>query len=142
MTVNVAWPVALVVPERVVIVEEPPDFARVTVLPGSGLPFVSSIVAVTVEVVVPSARMDAGEAVRVEFAALAVAAAGLIATMMAVMSRFVIVELFAGTAPEAAWMTSNEPLDERTAGAPLTDVIDPSTAMPVGVVKLESPEAP
>ena len=101
------------------IVEEPPDFASVTVLPGSGLPFVSLIVAVSVEVVVPSARIDVGDAVRVELAALAVAAAGLIATMIAVSSRFVIVELFAATAPDAAWMTSNVPLAERTPGAPL-----------------------
>ena len=84
LTVNVAWPAASVVPETVVIVDEPPDFASVTVLPGSGLPFVSSIVAVSVEVVVPSARIDDGDAVRVELAALAVAAAGRIATMTAV----------------------------------------------------------
>ena len=120
LTVNVAWPAASVVPETVVIVDEPPDLASVTVLPGNGLPLVSLIVAVTVEVVVPSARIDAGDALRVEFAALAVAAAGRMATMTAVMSRFVIVELLAATAPEAAWITSNEPLDERTAGAPLT----------------------
>ena len=101
------------------IVEEPPDLASVTVLPGSGLPFVSSIVAVSVEVVVPSARIDVGDAVSVELAALAVAAAGRIATMIAVMSRFVIVELLAATAPAAAWITSNVPLAERTPGAPL-----------------------
>ena len=70
-----------------------------TVLPGNGLPFVSLIVAVSVEVVVPSARIDAGDAVRVDLAALAVAAAGLIATMMAVSSWLVIVELFAAIAP-------------------------------------------
>jgi hypothetical protein len=62
--------------------------------------------------------------------------------MTAVMSRLVIVELLAPTAPVAAWMTSNEPLEERTAGAPLCEVTVPLTVMPAGVVKFESPAVP
>src|SRR4029077_5791677 len=102
----------------------------------------SSIVAVSVEVVVPSARIDDGDAVKVELAALAVAAAGRIATMTAVESRVVIVELLAPTAPEAAWMTSNEPLAERTPGAPLCEATVARTVIPAGVVKPESPAVP
>ena len=76
------------------------------------MPFVSLIVAVTVEVVVPSARIDAGDAVRVELVALAVAAAGLIATMTEVSSRFVIVELFAAIGP------GRQPGSHRTCRSP------------------------
>ena len=129
-------------PETVVIVEEPLDFASVTVLPGNGLPFVSLIVALSVEVVVPSARIDVGDAVRVDLAALAMAAAGLIATMIAVSSWLVIVELFAAIAPDAAWMTSNVPVAERVAGAPVDDAAVALTVMPAGVVKDELPAVP
>ena len=99
---NVATPVALVVPETVTIVDEPLPFASVTVLPGSGLPFESLIVAVTVEVVEPSASTEVGEAESVDRDVLAAVAAGRIATITAVLSRLVIVELFAAIAPEAA----------------------------------------
>ncbi len=44
-------------PETVVIVEEPPDFASVTVLPGTGFDCASFNVTVTVEVVELSAAM-------------------------------------------------------------------------------------
>ena len=48
-------PEPLVVPETVVIVEEPPPFASVTVLPGTGFEFASRNVTVTVAVVTPFA---------------------------------------------------------------------------------------
>ena len=129
-------------PETVVIVEEPLDFASVTVLPGNGLPFVSLIVALSVAVVVRSARIDVGDAVRVDLAALATAAAGLIATTIAVSSWLVIVELFAAIAPDAAWMTSNVPVAERVAGAPVDDAAVALRVMPAGVVKDELPAVP
>src|SRR3954468_341917 len=69
LTVNVATPEAFVVPETVVIVEEPPDFASVTVLPGTGCDWASFSVTVTVEVVTPLAVTDAGDAVTVDWAA-------------------------------------------------------------------------
>jgi hypothetical protein len=100
------------------------------------------IVAVTVELVLLSANTEAGDAVNVEFDALAAAAAGRIATMTAVLSALVIVELFAAIAPEAAWITWNEPLDEREVGAPLVDVIVASAVMPAGAVKAELPAVP
>ena len=53
-------------PETVVIVEEPPPFASVTVLPATGFAFVSLSVTVTVEVVTPLAVTDAGAALTVD----------------------------------------------------------------------------
>ena len=47
-------------PETVVIVEEPPDLASVTVLPETGFDCASFRVTVTVEVVEPSAVTEAG----------------------------------------------------------------------------------
>ena len=70
LTVNVAWPDALVTPLTVVIVEEPPPFASVTVLPETGFEFASFSVTVTVEVVAPSAVTDVGEAETVDCAAV------------------------------------------------------------------------
>ena len=142
VTVKVATPNASVVPETVVIVDEPLPLLNVTTLPGSGLPFASLIVAVTVEVVLPSATTEAGDEVSVEFAALAAAAAGRIATMMEVLSELVTVELLAAIAPEAAWITWNEPLDERTVGAPLVEETAPSAVMPAGVVNDDWPAVP
>ena len=72
LTVKVATPEALVTPETVVIVDEPPDFASVTVLPGTGFVFASRSVTVTVEVVTPLAVTDAGAAPALEAAALGV----------------------------------------------------------------------
>jgi hypothetical protein len=68
VTVNVAWPDTLVVPKAVVMVGEPgpEDFARVTVLPDTGLSLTSRRVTVTVEVVVPSAVTEVGDALTVE----------------------------------------------------------------------------
>ena len=57
-------------PETVVIVEEPPPFASVTVLPGTGFEFTSFSVTVTVEVVTPLAVTDAGAAQTVDCAAV------------------------------------------------------------------------
>ena len=59
-------------PETVVIVEEPPDFASVTVLPGTGFDFASFNVTVIVEVVELSAAMLAGAADTVDCAAVGV----------------------------------------------------------------------
>jgi hypothetical protein len=69
-TVNVAWPEPFVVAETVVIVEEPPLFARVTVFPLTGFERVSFNVTVIVDAVEPSAVTDAGEAETVDWAAL------------------------------------------------------------------------
>ena len=55
LTVNVATPEPLVTPETVVIVEEPPPLASVTVLPATGFDCASLSVTVIVEVVAPSA---------------------------------------------------------------------------------------
>src|SRR5204863_267782 len=60
LTVKVATPLAFVVPETVVIVDDPAPAARVTVLPGTGLPFASFSVAVSVEVALPSATTLSG----------------------------------------------------------------------------------
>ena len=62
LTVKVATPEPLVTPETVVIVEEPPPLASVTVLPETGLLLASRRVTVTVEVVEPSAVTDEGAA--------------------------------------------------------------------------------
>ncbi len=70
LTVKVATPEPLVTPETVVIVEEPPPFASVTVLPETGFDCASFSVTVTVEVVLPSARTEAGAAETVDCAAV------------------------------------------------------------------------
>ena len=70
LTVNVATPEPLVTPETVVIVEEPPPFASVTVLPETGLDCASFSVTVIVEVVLLSASTDAGDADTVDWAAV------------------------------------------------------------------------
>ena len=57
-------------PETVVIVEEPPALASVTVLPATGFDCASLSVTVTVEVVEPSAVTDAGAAATVDCAAV------------------------------------------------------------------------
>ena len=57
-------------PETVVIVEEPLPLASVTVLPETGFEFASFSVTVTVEVVEPSATIEAGEALTVDCAAV------------------------------------------------------------------------
>ena len=72
LTVKVAWPDALVVPLTVVIVEDPPLFASVTVLPETALPLTSFSVTVTVEVLVPFAVTEPGEADTVDCAAVGV----------------------------------------------------------------------
>ena len=53
-------------PFTVAIDDEPPDLASVTVLPAIGLPCASRSVAVSVEVVTPSAVTEAGEALNVD----------------------------------------------------------------------------
>ena len=55
-------------PEMVVIVEEPPHFASVTVLPAIRCDCASLRVTVIVEVVTPSATREVGEAVTVDCA--------------------------------------------------------------------------
>ena len=52
------------------IVKEPLPLARVTVLPETGLEFASFSVTVTVEVVEPSAAIEVGAALTVDFAAV------------------------------------------------------------------------
>ena len=69
---KLAWPDALVVPETVVIVEEPPDLASVTVLPGTTFDWASLSVTVTVDVVLPSASTEPGAALTVDWAAVGV----------------------------------------------------------------------
>ena len=58
LTVNVASPEPLVTPETVVIVEEPPPLASVTVLPETGFDCASFSVTVIVAVAEPSAVTD------------------------------------------------------------------------------------
>ena len=70
MTEKVAWPAASVTPFSVVIVEEPPPGASVTVWPGTGLACASTRVTVIVEAVLPSATTETGQARTVEPAAL------------------------------------------------------------------------
>src|SRR4051794_25650005 len=70
LTVKVATPEPFVVPETVVIVEEPPDFASVTVFPAIRCDCASLRVTVMVEVVTPSAVIDAGAALTVDCAAV------------------------------------------------------------------------
>src|SRR4051794_6386145 len=81
LTVKVATPEALVVPETVVIVEEPPDFASVTVFPETAFDCVSFSVTVTVEVVTPFAVTDAGAADTVDWAAVTAPAANVTAAV-------------------------------------------------------------
>jgi hypothetical protein len=70
-TVNVTTPLAVEVPLAAEIVELPPLFASVTVLPLTKLLLASLSVTVMVEVVEPSATTDVGLALTVELAALA-----------------------------------------------------------------------
>src|SRR3954452_6094525 len=70
LTVNVATPDAFVTPETVVIVDEPPDFASVTVLPETGFDCASFRVTVIVELVLLSATTEAGDAETVDCAAV------------------------------------------------------------------------
>ena len=67
-TVKVTTPKASLDPDAALIVGEPgpEDFARVTVLPDTGLLLASSRVTVTVEVALPSAVTEMGEATTVE----------------------------------------------------------------------------
>ena len=74
VTVKVAWPFALVVPDTVAIVELPEPAASVTVLPETGLPLVSFNVTVTVELVEPSATTDDRDADTVDCVAVGVPA--------------------------------------------------------------------
>ena len=67
---KVATPEPFVTPETVVIVEEPLPLASVTVLPETGFEFASFSVTVTVEVVEPSATIEAGAALTVDCAAV------------------------------------------------------------------------
>ena len=67
---KVALPEPLVTPEMVVIVEEPLPLARVTVLPETGFELASLSVTVRVEVVEPSATIEAGAALTVDCAAV------------------------------------------------------------------------
>src|SRR5947209_14916734 len=66
LTVKVATPLAFVVPETVVIVDEPEPAASVTSLPVTAFAWASSSVTVTVEVVEPLATTEAGDAPTVE----------------------------------------------------------------------------
>ncbi len=68
-TVNVTWPAASVLPPPV-IVELPPPWASVTVLPAIGLPPASRSVTVIVEVSVPLLTTVTGLAPTVESASL------------------------------------------------------------------------
>ena len=70
LTVKVATPEPLVTPETVVIVEEPPDFASVTVLPAIRSSAQSLSVTVIVDVVTPSAANGGRGAVTVDCAAV------------------------------------------------------------------------
>ena len=70
LTVNVAWPDALVATEAGAIVDGPPAPASVTFLPETTLPFASFSVTVTVEVVTPSAVTVLGAALTVDCAAV------------------------------------------------------------------------
>jgi hypothetical protein len=72
--VNVATPDALVTPETVVIVEEPPDFANDTVFPETTFELTSRSVTVIVELVELSAATLAGDAETVDCAAVGVPA--------------------------------------------------------------------
>src|SRR5204863_7738641 len=69
-TVKVAWPLALVVPLTVVMVELPLPAVRETAFPVTGWLFASLRVTVMVEVVVPSAVTEAGLALTVDAVAL------------------------------------------------------------------------
>src|SRR3954451_10119825 len=71
LTANVAIPDAFVTPETVVIVEDPPAFASVTVLPATGLDCASRRVTETVELAVPSAVTEPGDADTEDWAAVA-----------------------------------------------------------------------
>src|SRR6478609_9056100 len=70
-TVKVTTPEALLLPEGALIVGAPgPEvFARLTVLPDTGLPLASFRVTVIVEVVLPSAMTEVGDALTVDCAA-------------------------------------------------------------------------
>ena len=71
LTVKVATPAALVTPETVVIVEEPPPLASVTVLPATGCDWASFEVTVTVEVATPFGESPRpGAAATVDWAAV------------------------------------------------------------------------
>src|SRR4029079_7502883 len=74
LTVKVATPDPFVVPETVVMVEEPPPWPSETDWPPTGLPNVSFAVTLIVEVVDPSAVIDVGEALTVDWVALTVPA--------------------------------------------------------------------
>src|SRR4051795_6561159 len=83
LTVKVATPEPFVVPETVVIVEEPPDFASVTVLPETTFELTSRSVTVIVELVELSAATLAGEAETVDCAAVGVPAVKVTAAVCA-----------------------------------------------------------
>jgi len=80
-TVNVACPLLPVIPFVVVIIELPPPWDSVTVLPLTTLLCASSRVTVMVEVVAPSAAMVVGLAVTVEVAVLGVPAVNVTCTV-------------------------------------------------------------
>ena len=90
LTVKVATPEALLTPETVVIVEEPPDLASVTVLPGTTLDWASLSVTVIVELVELSAATLVGAADTVDCAAVGVPGTKVTATVCVTVTESVV----------------------------------------------------
>ena len=77
-------------PETVVIVEEPPPFASVTVLPETGFELTSLSVTVIVEVVTPFAVTEAGAAETVDWAAVTAPAANVTVAVCVTVTESVV----------------------------------------------------
>ena len=77
-------------PVTVVIVEEPPPFASVTVFPATGFDWASFNVTVIVEVVTPLAVTEAGAALTVDCAAVAGPAVNVTAAVWVTVTESVV----------------------------------------------------
>lgn len=141
-TVKVTTPGPLLGPEAALMVGEPgpEDFARVTVLPETGLPLASRRVTVTVEVAVPSAVTEAGEATTVELEAdTAAAATATVYCLKSVPALFVAVSVNVAE-PAEVGVPDTTPVEEFKTSPPgraPDDTANVIGAVPVAVTVAE-----
>jgi len=140
--VKVTTPVPSLGPEAALIVGEPgpEDFARVTVLPETGLLSVSSRVTVIVEVIVPSAVTELGEATTVELEAdTAAAATATVYDLKSVPALFVAVSVNVAE-PAEVGVPDTTPVEEpktSPSGRAPEDTVNVIGPVPVAVTVAE-----
>ena len=139
-TVNVTTPDASLAPEALLIVGVPvPDvFASVTVFPDTGLLFPSFNVTVTVDVVVPSAVTELGDALTVDCAAVGVPAVNVTVAVCVTVTVSVVSVAVNTNAPATVDFTVNVTTPDASlapealliVGVPVPDVLASATVFP------------